>query len=232
VRDITSICCEDLATRRFVLAVLALTTLLVVVPSVLDLLHRRGAPVPPLSRWLKAGSDGSIPEIFSYVLAAATAGLLYRTWRLSGVRFYRALSALFIFILLDDSLKYHENTGEILATRFRLTRVLGLRPDHVGELIAWGLAGAILVVPILLSLRQRVPRVLGVAGVFLFCFGALVFFEAGFDLLHSATDSWLLGYVEDQGAMIALGLAFVCALALYRGYRVPELAARHRLPKP
>lgn len=232
VRDLARVCHNDRRTRRVALAVLAVILLLGVVPLVLDLLHRLGAPVPPLSRWLKAGSDGSLPEIACYALAAATAWLLYRSWRLSGVRLFLALAALFAFIALDDSLKYHENTGEILAEKLELTGALGLRADDLGDFIAWGFAGVVLAVPILLSLRQPVPHVLGVAGVFLVSLGAVAFFEAGIDMLHASTDSWLLGYLEDSGVMLPIGLAFVCAFAIHRGYSVPTLAALLHLPKP
>jgi hypothetical protein len=230
VGDLARVYHNDRRTRRVALAALAVILLLSVVPFVLDLLYRLGAPVPPLSRWLKAGSDGSLPEIACYLLAVATAWLLYQSWRLSGVRVFLAMAALFVFIAIDDSLTYHENRGEIVAEKLELTGALGLDADDVGELIAWGFAGVVLAVPILFSLRQPVPHVLGVAGVFLVSLGAIVFFEAGIDILQVSTGSWLMGYLEDSGVMLPIGLAFVCAFALYRGYSVPTLAALLHLP--
>jgi hypothetical protein len=230
VRDIRTIHRHDRPTRRLVRAIFATFFVLTGVPLVWDLLLHGGADLPPLPRWFKMSADGSIPEIFAYTMAAGSAWLLFRIWRSSGVRACRALSLVFAFGALDDSLKYHENAGAWLAERLALPEAAGLSPDDLGELLAWALAGIALAVPLLLALLQRVRHTYGFVAIFLFCVGILLVFGIGSDMVQSATGSSLFAYLEEAGEMLGVALACACAFALRRGYAVPELAGRVRLP--
>ena len=164
--------------------------------------------------------DGSIPELYGYVLSAVVVVLLGVAFTSSRLRSFLSVSALFAFILVDDAFRYHEVFGWALSRSLALPSAGGLRPEDIGELLAW-LIGAMVLVPVLAwCLRVRQPEDAGVYlvyGTIMLCLG---FFAVGLDLVHSVLGgskevAHAFGWMEDGGELVMLCFAAGCAI-LYR----------------
>ncbi|MGI9292662.1 MAG: hypothetical protein ACR2PS_01655, partial [Pseudomonadales bacterium] len=133
---------------------------------------------------LNIAVDWSIPEMYQYLkelLIAVFLFLLYRNTRQSGFLVFAAIA---LFLLVDDSLKYHETAGHLLAPYLSTTSLpsrLGAAPNFVGELMS--LLPLLLVAPFGLISFLKAPNkarlqmvVLGVFLVALFLFGVIIDF--------------------------------------------------------
>jgi len=190
--------------------------LLLAADGVFVAVHLWAAGARPGHRLLSLEADNSYPELFQYLkffwLALLLTLLAWRTRALG----YLAWAALFLYLLLDDLLRLHEDGGAALAEAWQLPAVLGLRAKDLGEL-AVSAAAALVLLPAIalasyrggaalrgLSRRLALPLVLlGLAGV-------------GLDLLATALQlvglpRLLLGTLEDGGEMVIASLMLAAA---------------------
>ena len=151
--QVVAILTVDRRARRFAVGLVSVALVLICIPALVELSRALGAPLPEVTRNLRLDADGALPEIFNYVQAGLCAWFLYRAFRVSGVRIFAAFAALFAFIVLDDALNYHEKMGDLVAATGLMPEIGGLAADDLGELVAWGLAGLVFLVPILGALR-------------------------------------------------------------------------------
>ena len=164
--------------------------------------------------------DRSFPEMFGYLKWIATAVLLVMAGRRLEQPVLYWLAALVTFMLLDDSLRLHENLAGWLRESFTLPRIAGLREQDSGELIfAAGFVVLLLLPLILRILRSDLAGQRMAVGflVLLVLFGLCA---VVFDMLHSAMpDGWMresMGFLEDGGEMIAQSLMVAYAWVLAR----------------
>ncbi len=124
---------------------------------------------------------------------------------------YAGWAVLFGFLLVDDLFAARERLGKLIGFEFEFGRVLGLRPQDLGELIIIGLAMLVLGIPIAVDYfrgdfrarsfwRSMVPLLVALAA-----FGVL------FDAIHVALrsdPSWdvIFGTIEEGGEMIVMSL--------------------------
>ncbi|WP_243369662.1 hypothetical protein [Microvirga solisilvae] len=171
-------------------------------------------------RQFRLDEDWGYAEIYNYLLTSACVTLLLRAFLVSGQRVYLGWAIVFAFVVLDDALMIHEWVGDHLASV--APTLPGLRAEDTGELIGWGAASEVLLLPLVWGPRGSTQDAIGFGTVFAIIFVLLCFCAMGVDMLHvvvgakSRFASALLGIVEDGGEMLTLALAFACSLLLHR----------------
>jgi len=153
--------------------------------------------------------DGTYPEVFQYLKYSLIVLLIiYMKFKKKVVGY---LSWLFIFmlLLLDDALRFHELFGTWVAKKLNYVPMFGLRAQDLGELTYVVIFGSI--VFFLMFIEYRVGTKDYKKRCFDICllFALFLFFGIGIDLLHEFVRgnryvqlSMLL--LEDGGEMIAL----------------------------
>lgn len=171
--------------------------------------------------------DRGYAEIYQYVktfwIVLMLAALAWRTRQVV----YVAWTALFGYLLLDDSFFIHEDGGAALAARFGYQGALGLRDLDFGELTVTAFAGLIFLTLILAAyLRsRRDARNASADLAVLVC--VLAFFGVFIDMVHIVVEpaygKLTLAVIEDGGEMVAMSLACWYTLGLVgRHGRVDE----------
>jgi hypothetical protein len=153
--------------------------------------------------------DHSLPEYFMYlkwlIAILATAVAFDR----ARVPIYAAWCVLFIYFLLDDALRMHEQLGGWITASLALKSTFFLRGQDIGELLVYGAVGSLLLGQIVLGFflsgderARRFSRTLAVALI------ALIFFAVVVDMLHIVAFrlrlpmGHLVGVLEDGGEMV------------------------------
>ena len=203
---------------RLAVALFVANTLLLLWPVALVLLETRGL-IPNIDRpWAHPGEDGSVAEFFNYGQVTLLVVFLFALFRHRGP-VYLAWAFVYGFVLLDDSLEYHETVGAFIAANVNLPAVAGQGGQAVGEILAWALAGLVFLPIILRALLARgLPKMDGF--LFLACFGTLIFFAVVIDLVHAMIGGRPLLLIEDGGEMMILAFTAVLALTLWRAHRL------------
>lgn len=175
-------------------------------------------------RWA-INSDRTFIEIFGYLQLAVAVVLLLLLWgRHRRGLFAGAWAVVLTVVILDDSLRLHEQGGGALVRRGVVPSVLGLPPQALGELAVWAVLGVAVLV--LLALVYRASRAADrfdsrwMAGLML----VLVFFGAGVDIVHEAieeiTDNsvvdLLVTFVEAGGELAGMSLLLAYVVHMFR----------------
>lgn len=124
---------------------------------------------------------------------------------------YILWSIFFLYLLLDDSLAFHENYGKLLKDYFNIQPRFGLRSQDFGEVLVSFSVGFVFLISIGISylktnlLGKRISENI-VALVLM-----LVFFGIFIDLLHIAVPYYKNRFtlIEDGGEMLVMS-AIVC----------------------
>ncbi|MCW9042989.1 MAG: hypothetical protein OQK05_06565 [Pseudopelagicola sp.] len=179
--------------------------------------------------------DRSFAEWVNYAVAFLAAVMFFWAYMRCRAPILCVLGLLMVFILADDALQYHEVFGGYLVERFALGALPGTRPQDTGELLAWGMAGAVFAVLIGWSSRQRNKGDSGVFWAAFLPFALLAFAGIVLDIGLFAVPGryeFVRGVVtilEEGGEMIAVALLAVTATGLARtgaGYYATSGAAR------
>jgi hypothetical protein len=152
--------------------------------------------------------EGSIGELFQY-LKEFWLGALFMY---AGIKrtnpMLIAWSLVFFYFLADDSLKWHEEMGLVVARLIDLPWMFGLHPEFQGQVVyALGLATVFFsIIGLLAWLRSREAVLFSVRMFVLL--GGLAFFAVVIDwIYHLFDDKWIRHYiasVEEGGEMIVL----------------------------
>lgn len=179
--------------------------------------------VSPVAQRLKTGiglgRDRSLAEIVGYGFSFLAAVLFFLVWMERQSRALMFLFLLMTFIWLDDAARYHERVGGWLSDALSLSAVGGLRAQDLGELLAWALAGIVLLSALVFAMMRRSPGDLGILGLVFMCFLLLVACGVVFDMLHVLAPfdlGGVIGVLEDGGEMIALALIAIIAIGVAR----------------
>jgi hypothetical protein len=148
---------------------------------------------------------GEFYQYMKYAWILAMLGYAMVRW---ATRQYLAWIVLFTYLLLDDSMSFHEMGGWYFAQHVQVVPILGLRVQDFGELAVTAVAGAAVLIPLAWAWRsgdqlfRRISEDLALVTALLLFFGIVV------DMAHSAIHlgrlvNFLLGMVEDGGEMLA-----------------------------
>ena len=166
--------------------------------------------------------DGSISEYYGYFVSATSAVLLFAAFLETRVRAFLFVSLVYGFVVLDDSLQYHERLGGALASSLGLSGAGGLRAQDLGELLAWAIAALVLVPLLVWCLSRRTPADVGVYLVYGVITLGLAFFAVGVDILDimikmPSQAAHVANWIEDGGELIMMCCAAVCAILYQQG---------------
>jgi hypothetical protein len=153
-------------------------------------------------------SDGSYAELFQYIKEYWIVIILFVIAIRRKHIIYFAWSSLFMYFLLDDSLKIHESFGKYLAEYFEFQPMFQLRAQDFGELSVSIFFGLLLFTLIGVSylfsdnVAKRISKYLLILVFSLAFFGVIV------DMLHTIIP-WgysLIGFIEDGGEMLVMSI--------------------------
>jgi len=201
-----------------------LLIMLLAVDCVLVCLHFSLLTPYVSSKMLALNQDEGYPEFFQYIkefwIIVLLTMLLVRT-RIIG---FGVWIILFLYLLIDDSVRIHEKVGVIIAEKLQLPSVLDLQPHDLGELIVSGTVGSVVMVLLILFYVLSKETFKQATRHLLLLMMVLVFFGVGIDMLHNAvkmgpTIDYLFLAMEDGGEMIAISLIawYLYALNLQGG---------------
>ena len=137
------------------------------------------------------------------IMAKKKANLIYIAWAI-----------LFTYLLLDDSLRIHENVGGYLVNYYHIqSNLLDLRAQDIGEVIVSALSSLLLFLFIgwgyLVSDKatKRISKHLFILVLFLAFFG--VFVDTAVMFAYKSFSFWVdqfWGLIEDGGEMLAMSI--------------------------
>lgn len=163
--------------------------------------------------------DEGVAENFNHGLSFLTATFLLIAYIQVRARVFAFLIALYGFIWLDDSAQYHERAGEKLGQALDIPVVFGLGPQEYGELLAWGIAGLVMLVVFLWAWSGRRRGDAGIVLPFFLCFVMLVICGVVVDMLHIVVPeqfNTMMTVIEDGGEMVAIAASASLALGISR----------------
>jgi hypothetical protein len=153
--------------------------------------------------------DGSYPEIYQYVkYLIVIIILIYLILKKQGIG-YVAWLILFVLLLLDDSLQFHETFGTWVSNKFNYSPMFGLRIQDLGELTYVALFGSILLFFLVfgyLKGNEKYRKINIDLGVL---FALFLFFGVGIDMIdelvpYNRYSYLILVIIEDGREMIML----------------------------
>jgi hypothetical protein len=160
--------------------------------------------------------DRGYAEIYQYVKEFWII-LLFATllWRYRS-RIYMALSAIYTYIMIDDSFQIHERGGRYLVKQIGLSGVMGLRAQDTGEIIVHGLAGLASIISVIILHPGNSNDTKTVAKDIFLLTALFVVFGAFFDMLDIMIKEYhlkaFMQIVEDGGEMLTISLTCWYAL--------------------
>jgi hypothetical protein len=162
-------------------------------------------------------SERSYPEYYEHakeMLLVVFAGTLVARYR---ERLYACWTALFAYLLLDDTFELHERIGAVVSGQVRGSQIFGMPADAAGELVPSAVALLVLVIALAVTWRsasagaRRFTVRISAAVVALGGCGVLL------DVIHAFVrrDPWRyrLGMVEEGGEMLVMTV-MVCIVAM------------------
>lgn len=153
-------------------------------------------------------TDGGYAEMFQYIKEYWIVVILFVLAIRRKHIIYFAWSSLFMYFLLDDSLKIHETFGTYLVNYFEFQPMFQLRAQDLGELGVSILFGLLLFTFISASylfsdnVAKRISKHLFILVISVAFFGVIV------DMLHTIIP-WgktLFGFIEDGGEMLVMSI--------------------------
>ncbi|WCO03100.1 hypothetical protein [Psychroserpens ponticola] len=156
-------------------------------------------------------NDDGYPEIFQYLKFIFIIGTLVYLIIKRKRTGYLSWLLLFILMLLDDALTFHERFGTWASEKFNISPMLGLKSQDIGELAYVAIFGGLLLILLVVGYykgdeKYRKTNIsLGVI------FALFLFFGVGVDMLHSffgnnRYSDLFLTLLEDGGEMMVLSL--------------------------
>jgi hypothetical protein len=169
---------------------------------------------------LRITQDHSFPEMFNYLKWAVIVGCLVAAFRRTRLPLFASLAAIFLLVLLDDSLTIHEQVGD------RLEILTGWdQPSELAAFAGLALITLVILIPGLRDLpsavRPQAVRFIGVLGALAVCGVLIDFVHALVDRYLALQDDRLAGLVEDGGEMLLASVATAYAVAAWRWASIP-----------
>lgn len=187
-------------------------------------LHRWEVPGFLSVRW-NVNNDRSVIEVLGYAqVAAAVTALLVLGLRRRRGRVYTAWGLALVVLLLDDALRFHEHAGALLTRLLTLPEPVGLKEQHVGELLAWAGLGVVVLLGLAAAHRTASPQPRHDSRVLVGLVGLLMVFAVVVDAVHSAVKSLtesnladvLIGWLEASGELMTMTALLAYAVHVLR----------------
>jgi hypothetical protein len=161
--------------------------------------------------------DKGYAEIFQYLKEFCIVLLLAYLFFKKKEPIYVVWCLLFLYLLLDDSLKIHEQLGAKVAKMLALNPSFNLRAQDFGEMFISGFVGFAFLLGIILSFKQSSQAAKKFTYFLLFLFFALAFCGIVVDAMHSMSTTldaarWIKGLfaiLEDGGEQIVMSFIVV-----------------------
>lgn len=184
----------------------------------------------PDDQWIELfalGLDDSLGEYIQYFKWAVISVLfVFITIRHSSLSFL-AWALLFLYLLLDDSLGFHENYGAYLMSGYNFDLPGGLRMQDIGELLVSAIAGSVLLLVFIWAYRQSDDFFKITTFNMFYLFLALVFFGVIFDVIAvmtyggNATAAFFFDVFEEGGEMFVGSFMFWYAFLILDAKNFP-----------
>ena len=165
--------------------------------------------------------DRGYAEIFGYLMESCTVLVLCALAVRTRQPLYLAWVTLFLYMVVDDILQWHESVLTVAALAFVGLEwddvVLGIEAHHLVEDVGMALL-ALVILSIMLVVYHFGDRTFKKVSIGLFVLlASLAFFGVAVDLIHAAiqygprypgrgADSRLLGIIEDGGELVVVSL--------------------------
>jgi hypothetical protein len=179
--------------------------------------------------------DLGFAEFFQYPKMALAALLMIGTSRGTRRRSYLIWAALFLYLLLDDSLRVHERAGRAISGYLEYAPALHLRAQDYGELTVFAAVGVLFATPLLIAWWRGDADLRRDYRDLALLVGCLALVGVVLDLLHVMVQiralGGAIGLLEDGGEMIVMSVIcwYTYRLFLRRSRTAPE-AKRPRPP--
>lgn len=157
---------------------------------------------------LSIKKDLGYAEIFQYIKEFWVFVLLLLLFINRRKLVYFSWSLLYLYLLIDDSLRIHENLGKFLVKYFDIQPFLKIRAKDFGELGVSLFFGSILFTFLIIT-HLKSDSIAKKASKLLFKLTLmLVFFGVFIDTIHIVVphSQWIFGLIEDGGEMISVSL--------------------------
>jgi hypothetical protein len=180
--------------------------------------------------------DWGYAEVFQYlkefwivvlliVLAIRRASFLYLAW-----------SLLFLYLLVDDSLRIHERLGGLIVSRFDIHSGFGLRGQDFGELMVSSFFGTLLFLFIAAMHHvsdfsdKRISKSLFIMIALLVLFGVII--DMVDILFQQLMATSVFGIIEDGGEMVVMSAITSFAFRLHSSHEeIPDLSKKTDQPR-
>lgn len=214
-----SLLLQDRVARRTSVVLICITVAILAVFVISGIWDEQSRIAHALFRNLNPAWDEGVAESFNHGLSFMAAIFVLMAYIQVRARVFLFLTALYGFIWLDDSAQYHERAGEKLGQALGIPVDYGLGAQQYGELLAWAIAGLLLLVVFAWFWHGRRPGDTGIVLPFFLCFMLLVIFGVFADMLHMVLPlrfDTLMQAVEDGGEMLAIAASTSLALGISR----------------
>lgn len=176
------------------------------------------------------GRDESLIEWVGYLQLGTAAILILSLALHRKVSLYLAWGLVFLVLMLDDSLRLHENVGHLLVTTVHLPSVLGLRPNDLGELCSWAFFGLVLGTILVVTHLKGSTAARRDSWIFLALTGLLACFAVVLDMvdvmvwgLLPQVGHGVITLAETGGELVAMTFILTRVLFLARQHEITPI---------
>jgi hypothetical protein len=159
---------------------------------------------------LSIRTDGGYAEIYQYIKELWIAALLVFVARRRSNLLFLCWSFLFLYLLLDDALRIHENFGAFIASWSGIQGGFGLRPEDFGELVISLFFGALIFGSISLMHYLSEPIDRQISSLLFGLIALLIFFGVFLDMVgiivYNSAGISIFDTIEDAGEMVVMSL--------------------------
>jgi len=180
-------------------------------------------------------TDHSYPELFNYLQLLFVAAVLFMISYHTRSPLFTILAFCFIYVFLDDSMRFHEIGGGWLVENLNLPAIAGMRSQDLGEFMIFATAGGVFFASLVLAWCYAEAVYRRYAVVFAMLLFLLAFFAVFIDIFRRIlvpdTNSVLrgmVGVIEDGGEMLVAALSCWVVLSVF--YHLCPPPPRHSPP--
>lgn len=185
----------------------------------------------PSSRW-SIERDRGFAELLQYAKFAGVCLALGQVYLKTRMRSLFAWIAVFVVLLLDDSVRLHERAGLGLVAWLQIPGFGALRGRDIGELILASVAFVLVAPPLALGCLRGSPRSRALCADLAVLLAGLVACGIGVDVIHrlasASSLNLLAGVIEDGGEMLVLSLTCFYVMQWVSAHSLEDLTVRFK----
>ena len=163
--------------------------------------------------------DRGYGEFFQYIKTLWVVLLLTRLGLHRRDAGFVVWAMVYLYLLADDALGFHEHGGTWLTRSMELPEILGLRGQDLGELLVTATAGGVLLIAVMACYAFQCPSMRKVSRQMMTLTLGIAFFGVGVDMVHSMLRFIpglysKAGVIEDGGEMLMMSVVLWYVLVL------------------